>query len=75
MDEEKIYSRNDMKKILHCIGYDDILTEEELLEMIRLTIKLYKQCRERQLPDCLIMSGLHFAVNKGAEKYIELGGN
>ena len=74
MDEEKIYTRSDVKKIIHCIDYNDILEEDEMIELMRLVIKLYTQCRERQIPDCLIMSGLHFAVNKGAEKYRELGG-
>lgn len=74
MNDQETYTRQQVKDILHSIRYDDILTEDEIIELTREIIKIYKQCRERKLPDCLIMSGLYFAINKGAEKYYELGG-
>ena len=71
---ERVYTESQVKDIIHKITYEDILTEEELLSIVRLVISLYTRAKEEKTPDCLIQGALHNAIEIGVQKYYELGG-
>ena len=75
MSDKDMYTREQVKDILHSITYEDILTEDERYDIIRLVLQIYGQARQRKIPDCLIKAGLHNAVEIGVQKHYELGRN
>ena len=71
---ERVYTESQVKDILHSITYSDVLTEDDLLSVIRLVIDLYSKCKNERTPDCLIQGALHNAVEIGIQKYFEIRG-
>ena len=71
---ERTYTESQVKDILHSITYSDVLTEEDLLSIVRLVIEIYSKCKNERTPDCLIQGALHNAVEISIQKYFEING-
>lgn len=71
---ERTYTESQVKDIIRGITFSDVLTEEDLLSIVRLVIEIYSKCKNERTPDCLIQGALHNAVEIGIEKYFEIKG-
>ena len=73
-DDEKVYSKNDVREIINNITYEDILDDDEWFSLVEKVMLTYQRGRKGQSPDCLLRAALHKAVDEGIDYYYKFGG-
>ena len=70
--DSEVFTREQVKDIISHISYEDILSEEDVLNMIRLVMAIYEKGRDDKTPECLLRIALYNAVDMGIQKYYEI---
>ena len=72
--DSEMFTKEQVKDIISHISYEDILSEEDVLSIIRMVMSVYKNGREDKTPECLLRIALYNAVDMGIQKYYEIIG-
>ena len=72
--EEKMYTKEDIKKIINSIDYADILDDNDFFDLVEKAMMVYQKGRKGNSPDILLRAGLHNAIEEGIKYYYRFGG-